>query len=295
MLMDESLRAYEIPGSVSVVKGHGDLPKVILTTATASAEAYLHGAHVTHFQKHGEPPVIFMSRNSGFAADTPIRGGVPICFPWFGGREGGPSHGLARLVDWRLAATSVGKDGAVSVRFELPLLAGEWSPLCAEFVVTLTDALTMTLSMTHDGSADAVRIESCLHTYLHVGDIDRVTLTGLAAAPFDDFAFGANGARRVEHDAALRIAQETNRVYPDNAAAVEIEDAALGRVIRVDKFESQSTVVWNPWTTQKMPEDFDQAEYRQMVCVESGNVKQNALTLAPGETKTLRVVLSTRP
>jgi glucose-6-phosphate 1-epimerase len=292
--MNELLRAHEIPGSVSVVEGHGGLPKVVLTTAKASAEVYLHGAHVTHFQKHGDPPVIFMSRNSWFAADKPIRGGVPICFPWFGGREGGPSHGLARLVDWRLVAPSVGEDGAVTVRFELPVLGGEWSPLCAEFIVTLSDALTMALRMTHDGSADAVRIESCLHTYFHVGDIDRVTIAGLADAPFDDFAFGANGARRVEHDAALRIVQETNRVYPDNSAAVEIEDAALGRVIRVDTVGTQSTVVWNPWTTQKMPEDFDQSEYRQMVCVESGNVKQNALMLGPGETKTLRVALSTR-
>ena len=279
---------------MAIAAGQGGLPKVVLTTAAASAEIYLHGAHVTHFQKHGEPPVIFLSRRSGFAADAPIRGGVPICFPWFGGRQGGPSHGLARLAAWTLVRSAIAADGAVSVRFALPVLDGEWSPLCAEFVVTLSDVLAMTLSMTHDGSADAVRVEGCLHTYFQVGDIDRVTITGLAGAPFDDFAFGANGVRRVEHDAALRIVQETNRVYPDHSDPVEIADASLGRVIRVDTTGSQSTVVWNPWTTQQMPADFEQAEYRQMVCVESGNVKQNAITLTPGETRTLSVVVSTR-
>jgi len=114
----------------------------------------------------------------------------------------------------------------------------------------------------------------------------------LQGAPFDDFAAGAGGARKVEHDAVLVINQETNRVYPDNTAAVEIRDEKLKRMIRVEKFNSKSTVVWNPWTTQKMPEDFDQAEHQQMVCVESGNVKQNKLLLAPGKTAALKVVVS---
>jgi D-hexose-6-phosphate mutarotase len=109
---------------------------------------------------------------------------------------------------------------------------------------------------------------------------------------FDDFAFGAGGARRNGDPAALRLTQETNRVYPDHTAAVEIRDEKLQRKIRVEKFNSQSTVVWNPWTTQPMPEDFDPAEHRQMVCVESGNVKQNRITLAPGISSALKVVVS---
>ena len=90
----------------------------------------------------------------------------------------------------------------------------------------------------------------------------------------------------------LRIAKETNRVYPDNTATVEIHDEQLARTIRVDKSDSHSTVVWNPWTTQKLPDDFDPAEYRQMVCVESGNVKQNTLSLGAGQRSALKVVVS---
>jgi D-hexose-6-phosphate mutarotase len=99
----------------------------------------------------------------------------------------------------------------------------------------------------------------------------------------------------VENDAVLRIAKETNRVYPDNTGIVEIRDENLKRTIRVEKSGSKSTVVWNPWTTQKLPDDFDPAEHKHMVCVESGNVKQNKILLAPGKTAALKVVLSSTP
>jgi D-hexose-6-phosphate mutarotase len=80
-------------------------------------------------------------------------------------------------------------------------------------------------------------------------------------------------------------------VYPDAVGTVEIRDERFQRTIRVEKTDSRSTVVWNPWTTQKLPDDFDPAEYQRMLCVESGNVKQNRLVLAPGQTAALRVVL----
>ena len=127
-----------------------------------------------------------------------------------------------------------------------------------------------------------------------MGDIGAVSLTGLQNTAFLDFAAGANGARKVQAEAALRIPQETNRVYLDTAAPVEIRDESLKRLIRVEKQQSQSTVVWNPWTTQKMPDDFDLTEYQQMVCVESGNVKQSQLSLPPGQSTTLKVKISSR-
>jgi D-hexose-6-phosphate mutarotase len=127
-----------------------------------------------------------------------------------------------------------------------------------------------------------------------VADITTVSVSGLAGAPFDDFAHGANGARRPGDNDDLRISQETNRVYPDSSSPIEIVDPGLGRVIRVEKTGSLSTVVWNPWTTQQMPSDFGPDEYREMICVESGNVKQNAVTLAPGESTSLTVIVSSR-
>jgi len=293
----EELRKFEIPGRVAVAEGNGGLAKISVSSGQAAAEIYLQGAHVTGFRKRGEAPLLFVSAESHFAPGQPIRGGVPICLPWFGPRTGEPAHGFVRLLSWELAETSVACNGAVTIRLQLPQnsVKPEWSALRAEFVVTIADTLTMELLATNQSTGKIPAVENCLHTYFYVGDIAQVSIAGLQAAPFDDFATGAGGARKWEDDLVLRLTQETNRVYPDATGAVEIRDEELKRTIHVEKFNSRSTVVWNPWTTQKLPDDFDPAEHKHMVCVESGNVKQNSFPLAPGETSTLRVKLSTTP
>ena len=296
VIIPERWRKFEIPGRVSLETGNGGLPKIIVTTGWSTAEIYLHGAQVTDFKKNGEPPLLFLSARSWFAPGKSIRGGVPICYPWFGPRAGETAHGLVRFLAWELAETSAAKDSAVTIRLRLPgnSMKPEWSALQMEFIVTVADTLTMELAATHEGGGAPLTVESCLHTYFQVGDIGAVSLAGLQGAPFDDFAAGANGARKPGADDVLRITRETNRVYPGHSGTVEIRDEQLKRVTRVEKFNSRSTVVWNPWTTQKLPDDFDPAEYRSMVCVESGNVKQNRLSLAPGKTAALKVVLSSR-
>jgi D-hexose-6-phosphate mutarotase len=283
--------------SVELTTGHGGLPLVKIRTPWSTAEIHPHGAHVTHFQKSGEPPLLFMSVRSHFAAGQPIRGGVPICFPWFGNRDGEPSHGFARTTEWQLVETDVVPDGTVTLQFALPGIAGNstWNSLRTDFSVTVSDRLTLELTTANESCDGTLEIENCLHTYFHVGDINAVSLIGLQGAPFDDFAAGANGANRPGEDSVLRITKETNRVYPNHASTVEIRDENLKRTIRVEKFNSKSTVVWNPWTTQKLPDDFDPAEHRLMVCVESGNVKQNKISLAPGRSAALKVVLSSAP
>ncbi|MGA2786650.1 MAG: D-hexose-6-phosphate mutarotase [Verrucomicrobiota bacterium] len=291
------LRKFEIPGQIAFASGNGGLPKINITTARSTAEIYLHGAHITAFHKNGEPPLLFMGRLSHFAAGKAIRGGVPICFPWFGQREGDVMHGFARITEWELMETAAAPDGGVTVRFRLPVAAARaaWPAFRAELVVTVTDQLAMELIATNESRDRNFDFENCLHTYFAVGDIAQVSLTGLQGAPFDDFAAGAGGTRKVENDSVLRIMKETNRAYLDTTSTVEIHDQKFQRTIRVDKFNSRSTVVWNPWTTQKMPDDFDPAEHQHMVCVESGNVKQNKISLPPGKTAALKAVLSSRP
>jgi glucose-6-phosphate 1-epimerase len=293
----ERLRQFEIPGRVTLATGHGGRPKINITAGQSAAEIYLHGAHVTGFQKNGEPPLLFMSRLSRFAAGQPIRGGVPICFPWFGPREGNVVHGFARITEWELAAAGAVPAGGVTLRFRLPpIAAGDaWPPFDTEFAVTVADQLTMELITTNKSADKILEFENCLHAYFAVGDIAQVSIAGLQGVPFLDYAAGAGGARREGDGARFRFTKETNRVYPDSTGVVEIHDESLQRTIRVEKFNSRSTVVWNPWTTQKMPDDFDSAEYQRMVCVESGNVKQNKLSLSPGQTAALKMVLSSQP
>ena len=293
-ILPARLRQFDIPGRVTFANGNGGLPKINIATGRSAAEIYLHGAHITGFQKNGEPPLLFISRLSHFAMGKAIRGGVPICFPWFGPCSGDVAHGFARITEWDLLETAAAPDRGVTVRFRLPpTVANAAGPACrAEFVVTVTDQLAMELTVTNQSPDRNFDFENCLHTYFAVGDITQVSITGLKGAPFDDFAAGAGGTRKVENDSVLRITKETNRVYPGATGTVEIHDKKFQRTIRVGKFNARSTIVWNPWTTQKLPDDFDPTEHQHMICVESGDVKQNKITLAPGATTAMKVVLS---
>lgn len=290
----EHLRKHEIPGRVAVVPGNGGLAKIVITAKSSAAEIYPHGAHLTHFQKNGEPPLLFLSHKSWFAPGQPIRGGVPICFPWFGNREGEPSHGFARITEWQVVRTAASPDGAVTVHFALPQIPGRdaWKNLRSEFIVTVADTLTMEFVAANDACGDTIEFENCLHTYIHVGDIAGVTISGLQNAAYLDNAAGGNGERKTQSESVLHIPRETNRLYLNTTAAVDIRDESLKRTIRVEKFNSHSTVVWNPWNTQKLPDDFDPADHKQMVCVESGNVKSDKIFLPAGKASVLKVVLS---
>jgi glucose-6-phosphate 1-epimerase len=293
----KSFDQFMIPNRVQFISGNGGLTKAVVTSKFSTAEIYLHGAHITGFQKNGEPPLIFMSRKSYFAPDKPIRGGVPICFPWFGNRDGDVSHGFARVTEWQIVKTSAAPDGSVTLHFRLPEIPGReaWKNLHAEFFVTVSDKLTMELISTNESCDKTFEFENCLHTYFHVGDISAVNIHGLRGAHYLDNAVGGDGELKTQDESTVRISKETNRLYLDTTTTVEIRDENLRRIIRVEKSGSSSTVVWNPWTTQKLPDDFDPAEHLQMVCVESGNVKQNKISLAPGKTSVLKVNLSSAP
>jgi glucose-6-phosphate 1-epimerase len=286
---------HEISGRVAVAKGNGDLPKINVTTNCSAAEIYLHGAHVTHFQKNGEPPLLFLSGQSQFAADKPIRGGVPICFPWFGTREGAVMHGFARLTEWNLDETIAAPDGAVTLRFHLPESAfakAGWPAANLNFVVTVADRLTMEMTVTNPAKEDFT-FENCLHAYFEVGDISQISIAGLKGIYYLDKT--EDFARKLESGDAMKINSEVDRVFPNATGAVEIRDEKLHRKIIVEKFGSNSTVVWNPWIAKaRAMLDFGAEEYKRMVCVESGNVAENKITLTHGASATLKTVLSSR-
>jgi len=290
----EDLRKHEIPERVTIVKGGGDLPKIKVKTDWSVAEIYLLGAHVTGFQKNGEPPILFMSQASQFALGKAIRGGVPIIFPWFGAREGFPSHGFARVTEWEWEGSSAAPDGSVTLRFHLPTAAHAANSPSENvtFVVTVSDQLTMELTVANLSPTENLSFENCLHTYFAISDIAEVEITGLSGTTYIDKV--DNFTVKQESAAAIRISSETDRVYLDTSGPVEIHDSRLHRKIRVEKISSTSTVVWNPWVTKaKEMSDFDDDEYKQMVCVEAGNVGQNKVNLAPGKSASLKVILST--
>ncbi len=275
----------ESSGQVTFSQGNGDLPKINITTPRCTAEIYLHGAHVTHFQKTGEAPLLFMSAESEFHPKRSIRGGIPVIFPWFGGREGFPSHGFARTVEWELHSQHGNPDGSVSLRFQMPAIAS----FEVNYNVTVGETLVLEMAVRNISSKTA-SFENCLHTYFHIGAITTVSIAGLKDCAYIDKLQPGDFRETAE---TFSIASEVDRVFIDTTATVEITDPTLARIIRVEKSGSHSTVVWNPWIekSRAMP-DFGDEEYLQMLCVESGNVATNKITLQPGAVSTMKVELS---
>ncbi len=292
----EILRRFEIPGRVTILEGNGELPKVEVKSDAGCADVYLHGAHVTDFQLSGQPPLIFRSQCSRFARNQPIRGGIPIILPWFGAREGEPAHGFARVTDWELHETSALPDGGATLRFSLPETSASamWPPFTANYVVTVTDKLTAELIVTNRSRDEAFSLENCLHTYYHVGDIEHASLHGLKGATYLDKV--ESYAQKTETDEAITISGEVDRVYIDTTSTVEIHDRSLRRKIRIEKSGSHSTVIWNPGVAKahQIP-DFGNDEFKQMICIESGNVGRNKIVLPPGRSSLLRITLSSSP
>jgi glucose-6-phosphate 1-epimerase len=285
----------EIPGHVRFTEGTGDLPMIRVTTEWSTLDLYLHGAHVTHFQKKNEPPLLFLSKVSQFDAASPIRGGVPIILPWFGPRAGLPAHGFARRRPWDLRKIIPDRDGTIALHLRLSEDTGAdgFPPFIADYVVTVRDTLSLQLDVTNKSATQDLVFEDCLHSYFQVGDINSASVTGLKGGRYLD-----NLEERKEKNEtadAIRVSSEVDRVYVNTASPVEINDPSLHRTIRVEKENSASTVVWNPWIDKaRQLADFGDDEYLRMICVESGNVAVNKITLPPGKASTLRVKLSSR-
>jgi D-hexose-6-phosphate mutarotase len=289
--MQSSLVRTPLPPTVSLQPGEGGLPKLVVVNALARAELYLHGAHLTAWQPAGHDPVIWMSRASQWSETKPIRGGVPICFPWFGPHPtdtSAPAHGFARLLDWTLVeARDVA--GATQLVLELtpaaPPSAVQPYAFTATYQVTVGSSLTLSLEVLNTGT-DEFPFEEALHTYFAVQDIHAVHISGLEETDYLDKVGGTT--KRHQGSDPIRFTAETDRVYLQTQATCTIHDPGQRRRIVVAKHASDATVVWNPWVAkaQAMP-DFGDDEWPGMVCVETANVNVHGVTLAAGGRHTM--------
>jgi len=278
---------FAIPGAVEFEPGQGGLTRMAITTSECAAHIYTHGAHVTHWQRHGEAPVLFMSSQSQFKDGAPIRGGVPVCFPWFGGSgpAGAPIHGVARLAEWEVESVTLKSDGTVVAVFLLNANERALAPWPQRFElrhrVTVGRSLTMALEA-RNTDPKPQRITEALHTYFLVDDVRQIRVLGLENASYIDTAGGGRVERRQGAE-PITITAETDRVYLNNRATCVIEVPNFGRKIVIEKSGSDSTVVWNPWIAKaKAMPDFGDDEWPRMICVETANAHGNAITLAPG-------------
>ncbi len=281
------VRRFGIPGSLTFEVSDGGLGRARVRTEVARGTVYLQGAHVTSFEVGHGRPLLFLARRARFEPGSAIRGGVPICFPWFGPKEGdasAPSHGPARTAEWQVLGS--GRVAGAGLALTLGL---EVEGFAARYTAVFGHALDLTLEVERRASVPG-RFEAALHGYLAVGDVRRVELEGLEGATCLDQLAGR--ARRVEGRDPLRFEGEVDRIYLDTAPRKTLVDPVYERRIVLETEGAPSTVVWNPWVDKaaRLP-DLGDDEWPLFLCVETGCVADDAVTLAPGETHRQRTVI----
>ncbi|MGP7960015.1 D-hexose-6-phosphate mutarotase [Sanguibacter sp. A247] len=292
-----------LPPTVRLEPGVGDAPLVVVEHPAATARIHAYGAHVVAWAPAGVRDVLWLSPDAVLAPGTAIRGGIPLCFPWFGPPPGGagPAHGFARTSAWRLVGAAELPDdehrpgGAVLLTFELtpadvdPALAALWPhDFTARTEVEVGTSLTVSLTTTNHG-ADPADLTQALHTYVAVGDVRRVRLDGLGGGPYLDKIAG--DARQVQ-DGPVLFSGPTDRIYLGTSAQLTVSEPG-GRTLNVAKAGSRTTVVWNPWgegasAMRDVPDD----GWLRFVCVEAANASDDAVRLPAGETQTLMTRLT---
>jgi len=294
--ISELNQRFALAGLLTFQEGPGGLTVAKITSPQGEAMISLSGGHVMSWNPAGEKPVLWLSAYAKFAPLKSIRGGVPVCWPWFGPHAtdaGFPGHGFARTVPWHVVASDATAEGVVSITLELEqpeATRAQWPHASsARLTVSVGRELGLALS-TQNLGAEAFVLGEALHTYFAVGDIRRAPIQGLSGCTYLDKVAG--GTRQVQ-EGAITIGSEVDRVYVDTESDCTIDDASLGRRIRIKKSGSRSTVVWNPWSAkaEKMG-DFGPEGHLGMVCVESGNALENVVSLAPGEEHVMSCVYS---
>jgi glucose-6-phosphate 1-epimerase len=281
------------------IAGNGNLPQAVLTSPTSTAHVYLHGAHVTHYQQTNQPPLLFLSGKSFFAEDKPIRGGVPVLFPWFGPRHGtdrSQMHGFVRCLPWSVVSTNATADAASLT------LATQSSPqtkeiwphdYTAEYTITAGPFLKLSLTI-RNASKESFDFEEGLHTYFAISDISKVSVQGLRGHWYRDRTVMPDP--QLDKEDLITFPKRVDRLYRDARTTAVIRDPGFNRQITIAKENSATTVVWNPHQTAEGEfADLDSTDPKHFVCVESCNARENAHTLNPNESHTLTALIATRP
>jgi glucose-6-phosphate 1-epimerase len=296
--IEELDRRFAISGTAGVVPGHGGLPKVCITTPHAEGEMYLHGAQVTSWKPAGSEEVIFLSKHAQWHEGIAIRGGIPICFPWFRAKADdpkAPAHGFVRTKAWSL--DSVASDGG-SITVVMSTVSDvdtrKWWLADFRLVnrVTLGSELELELAVTNTGTTP-FRFEEALHTYHRVGHIGNIQIRGLDGVAYLD---NADSNREKTQRGDLVVTKQTDNAYLNTKGEIELDDNDLKRRIRIAKGNSLTTVVWNPWREgTRSLSDLGNDEWQQMACAEVSNVLGFAVDLAPGQQHTMKAAIRVEP
>jgi glucose-6-phosphate 1-epimerase len=281
-------------GSLCIKMGEGGIPVIEIQNEQASALISLQGAQVLGWIPEDQEEVIWLSKDAIFSSGKSVRGGIPVCWPWFGAHESEasyPAHGFARTSIWQVVEARQISAGATQIVFQLDTaqldenIQSMWPcPTTVEYRLVISNTLTMELT-TFNKSNQAIKLGQALHTYFNVGDVTRTVVNGLEDTTYLD---KPEGFRRKIQKGLVRIDSEVDRIYLDTATDVIIDNGK--RKITIQKQGSRSTVVWNPgYEVAERMGDLGKNGYLEMLCVESANAAEDMVTITPGESHTLFV------
>ncbi len=260
---------------------------------SASARIALQGGHLFHYQQQGEKPLLWLSQKSHFESGKAIRGGIPICWPWFGKNlthKDLPQHGFARISPFELLESNE-PDEHTSV-VVLQLQSSEktlllW-PFQFQLFLRITVGSTLKVALTtRNCDSQSFTVSSALHTYFAVSDISRVSVQGLNKVRYWDAL--TDQIKRQQGD--VLIGEEVDRVYQKTTESLLLRDAV--REVHIRPEGSSSAVIWNPWKekTRRMA-DMQEDAYKTMLCIETANALEDARNVLAGEEHSLQVTLA---
>lgn len=277
--------AMNLPASVRLSDAVPSYPVFEINHPACSARVSLHGAHVMSWKPAGEEEVLYLSPDAVYKEGKAIRGGIPVCWPWFNAHPADasqPSHGLVRGRFWEFLGASEDEAG-VTLRFGIRV--GIWH---AELTVRAGEELEVALESRNDSEVPIV-VSGALHTYLGVSDISQVRVVNLDGCPYLDTA-GVPEMRKQKGDVAF--AREVDRIYGSTGRILLVDDLS-GRTILIEKTGSPSTVVWNPWAEKAaVLADLPDDGYLKFCCIEAAIANDRAEIVMPGASHVLMTRIS---
>ncbi len=287
-----------LPASVQAIDGPGGLPLLQVTNRHMRAVVSLQGAHLMSFVPTGGPDWLYLSPRAVFAPGQPIRGGVPLCWPWFGPDPLGlerPAHGFARLRRWALQGAADEADGSTRLTFGLTDDEASRALWPHAFTLTFTLHLGAMLGMaltTHNRGDQAFKLTQALHSYFAIDHIDTVQVLGLRGCRFIDKVPGTHPDGAPADD-PLRITGRLDRVYQGVPERLRLLGAAGGGARVLCSEGSRTAVVWNPGAElASSVHDLGPDTHHRFVCVETANAGAEVLTLQPGERHRIGVTVT---
>ncbi len=260
---------------------------------SATAKVALQGGHLFHYQQQGKKPLLWVSNKSNFETAKAIRGGIPICWPWFGKHSTDPAlpqHGFARTSPFELLEINEPDENTTDLMLQLQSSAETRALWPYEFQlllqITIAPILTVALT-TRNCDTELVTISAALHSYFAISDISNVSVQGLDKTEYWDALTDDTKIQKGN----IYISEEVDRVYQKTASPLILRDT--DRTVQVASEGSSSVVIWNPWKDKSMKmTDMQNDAYKTMLCIETANALEDAQKIAPGEEHTLTATLA---